>query len=607
METLKNTRRDKDSILNQFELFEALEAYLGHPDDETSIASYKKVMELDESERYPEELVQELLSFGLASYYVPKSLGGKLVSYEQLLSAARVLGRRGLSTAVTLSTSVWSTIVWVGGSDEQKRRCAALTQSIHGGQCLAYSEEKHGADLIANDLLATEVENGYILNGNKWPINRAARSDIVMLLAKTADRRGARNLSIFMVEKSELDVATYSYLPKVKSLGLRGCDICGIDFHGAKIDKSALIGNKGEGLDIAIKALQITRTLCTGLSIGAVENGLRVVTDFALERNLYKGKLIDIPNARRVLSKVFANLLVSDALSTSLVRSIHFFPEQLSVLSAVGKYHVPNGADADMKKLASVQGARFFLREKHKEGIFQKSLRDGMVVGLFDGSSEVNLYSLSVQLHMLAKRQKKLLTSPPSCSDSRYQSMFDLSVTVPPMEYSRLDLSNHAKDTLMESFPLIQDKLQVDVIADSVDKELLSVLHSQYLRLRSLYTELIDKLCRTGENRISMQSPELFQLAREYCIYHAAVSTLQIWLHNRNPAGAPAFFDRPAWVVAGLSCLLEQLHDTSIAVPENCYEAIARELIKRTRKNTSYSLIPLTLPTHKLQLLGEIA
>ena len=71
--------------VSAYKLMSELENYLGCADDDDSRVSYKKVMELDEAERYPEELVKYIISFGINKYYVPRQFGGDLDNYEQLI------------------------------------------------------------------------------------------------------------------------------------------------------------------------------------------------------------------------------------------------------------------------------------------------------------------------------------------------------------------------------------------------------------------------------------------------------------------------------------------------------------------------------------------
>jgi len=575
--------------LMQHKIATEVEHKLGNPNDVNSVMSTRRVMELDENESFQEEFFQFLLSLKLHHHYVPKELGGKFSSYEQLYALGKVLARRDLSTAVTMSTMVWSTLVWIGGNNTMKEHCASITMSNNGAQCLAYSEEDHGSDLLSNQFFATETDDGFILQGEKWPINRAARSEVVMLLAKTSNDNGGRNLSLFMIEKSKIDCSTFTYLPKVKTHGLRGCDICGIRFSGTKIPRSALIGNIGGGLELAIKAFQVTRTLCAALSIGALENNLRVVMDFAKNRRLYKGNVFDIPNARHYLTGAFTDLLITDAMGSSMARALHIVPKEFSVLSAVTKCFSPFKLDKAQKDLATVLGARFFFREKHKEGIFQKSLRDSQVVGLFDGSSEVNLYSLTTQLPMLARRQRKVYNQNIKTDPIKIHNIFNAMSELPRFDGNNLDLSSHGKDVIMESWPATLSKLQQLIEEHENAKTVLDLAKEIFVKHQKNITRILEN----GDKKLQLQSPRMFSLAREYCIVHSAVCTINYWLFNI--CQSDEFITRGDWLIVGLQRLLLELH-IDIEINDHHFEAVANELLKRSENATSYGLVPISLP-----------
>ena len=73
---------------------------------------------------------------------------------------------------------LWAMLGWMGADAGQQRQLAGAI--FQGGEfpCLAYSEEAHGADLIGNETTARwDVLGGYRVSGEKWPINRATRSE----------------------------------------------------------------------------------------------------------------------------------------------------------------------------------------------------------------------------------------------------------------------------------------------------------------------------------------------------------------------------------------------------------------------------------------------
>lgn len=577
------------------ELAAELHGILGDADNETALMSYKAVVELDETEAFQHHFVDTLLKANIHHYYVPKEYGGRFENYEQLYTLGKLLSARDLSTTISMSTMIWTTIVWLQGTPSQQRSCAELTLSGNGAPCLAYTEEEHGSDLIANSLSAKLVGNSYRLNGEKWPINRATQSEVVILLAKTGDKPGPRSMSLFYFPKN-IEKGNLTHLNRVKTLGLRGCDISGLRFSNTDIPLASRIGGEGEGIEGAIKAFQVTRTLCAALSIGVLEGNLKIVTEFALERKLYDARVFDIPNAKYHLASAFTDLLLVDALGTSASRALHYLPQEFSVLSAVTKFAAPYWLDQSHTNLATVLGARFFLREKHKHGMFQKNLRDSKVVALFDGSSEVNLYSLTTQLPALAKKQLgfyagNLTIQLPELGHVYCDEVYNSSDTddngggqLPKFDGTKLDLSSHGLDSIMLSFPntlkLISNLPDSMVVRDQLYgmAELMFYKHTANMTL----------LANKGEARIKPRSPQLFKLAKQYCLVHLGVAAMNFWLHNQDHKSP--FIRRGHWLVFALQRLLSDLNVEADSFSEQNLEEIALELQQRTQSKQSYQL-----------------
>src|SRR5690606_14767980 len=119
--------------------------------------------------------------------------------------------------------------VWFSGSDEQKQIVALLLQDGHK-LGFALSEREHGHDILSNDTQAIPDEDGYFVTGEKWTIGHATKSTALALYARTSPEGGTRGYSMYFLDKRTLPPQSYSYIPKIKTLGLRAHDLSGIKF-----------------------------------------------------------------------------------------------------------------------------------------------------------------------------------------------------------------------------------------------------------------------------------------------------------------------------------------------------------------------------------------
>jgi alkylation response protein AidB-like acyl-CoA dehydrogenase len=531
-------------------LTEVLESQLGDPKNPGNPLSFAYSQKIDETEQFPEEAIRWLYDRQLARHYVPEELGGSFRSFAELGEVIRVLSRRDVSSAVAFSTLFWSFLAWVGGTDEQKRWLAKYILERQGTMCLAYSERQHGADLAASDTVARRTANGFEITGEKWPINRATVGGLCFVLATTDRTAGPRGLSLFMLDKGDLDPKLYSNFPKILTHGLRGSDISGIKFEHCPVSAQSLLGGEGEGLQLALRGFQITRALCAAISLGAGDTALRTTLSFALNRKLYDQLVIDLPHAAAVLSDAFLDLLICDCVTNAGLRSFHVVPEQSSLWASIVKYFVPTTIETMIQNLSVVLGARYYMREEHEFGTFQRVLRDAAVVSLFDGSTVVNLHALMLQFRHLARRGVR------GDQGSRLGQIFDMNTAVPAWNGQRLSLVSTQANDALEGIEYSLEHLKSERAENTANPAEIDRILAFGKKLMHEIRAHSDNFAESEFEHGHLQSAAMFRAAQRYCALHAAASCLHSWIWNRT--NSSAFFASGAWLVPALARIFDK-------------------------------------------------
>lgn len=579
--------------LSQYQIAETLEKDLGDPRIPESVMSWQSAIAIDETEEFPQKEIDWLYNYHLQDQYIPVEYGGKFTSFETFIAIVRVLARRDQTTGIALTTLFWSFLTWMSGTKEQKEYLANNIINNHWTMCLGYSEKEHGSDLIGGDLTGKKVEGGYILNGEKWPINRATRSNISYILAKTNPEGGAKCLSLFMVDKSKINADDYYNLPKILTHGIRASDMSGIGFKDCYIPESMMLGKEGDGLEIALKGFQITRTLCAAFSLGAADTALRTTLNFALNRKVYDKTVFDLPQPRKTLADAFLDLLISDCQTIGAARAFHIVPEQFSVYASVVKYFVPMQLEKMINDVYVVLGSRFYFREEHDFGIFQKVLRDNSIISMFDGSSVVNLHALILQFRQMTKYRERRKEKTMIEIKSRLEQIFSLEKTVPTFEPEKLTLFGRGADDVVQGLEIVLSQLDELKKDDNVDEEILEMimnLASMVLEELNQHDQIIaNSKFEYGHN----QSPELFEIAKKYCNIHACASILYIWVYNRNILGE--FFAKGEWLVLSLHRLLRTMRQLPYSISEEYTENVTQELLNLYKQDKVFSIVPFQL------------
>jgi hypothetical protein len=432
-------------------------------------------------------------------------------------------------------------------------------------------------------------EGVYRISGEKWLINNATRGRAISLFARTDPKGGPRGFSFLFVDKTNLPAGSFEVLPKVRTHGIRGVDISGIRFDRSPAPPDAVIGEPGAGLEIALKGLQVTRTMCANLSLGGADTALRIAMDFALRRRIYAGAVHEIPAARGALTDAFLDLLISDCVSTGGARALHVTPQQMSVHSAVVKYFVPVTCERAVQSLAVVLGARHYLREGHWHGMFQKVLRDIGIVSLFDGSTAVNLNIISAQLLSLCEHE------PAELPGGRLAAVFNIEAPVPRFEPDRLALFNKGENDVVQVIPQLGAWIERVRRESAAPPEALADITAQVRELQEEYAALRSVMAqnRSAVRHTRGQTPEMFETARRYCILHAASASVLLWVESRRALGD--FFANGDWLALALRRLLGGLKPKWDIFPAPRFDAVWTEMVERFQNRTLFSVVPLRL------------
>lgn len=512
----------------------ALDAALGDPAE-----SARRDAELDADEGFPAHYCARLDEFGLAAHYVPVEWGGALDDHERLLRLWRTVARRDVSAVVAHGkTYLGAASVWLAGDAAQAGTVAA---AVLAGAPVAWalSEPDHGADLLNNSLTATECADGWRLAGTKWPINNATRADLVTLLARTGAPGAPRGHSLFLVDKTTLPPGSWRALPKVATLGVRGIDISGVEFDGAALPPSALLGQPGAGVETVLCALQLTRTMCAALSLGAGEHALRIAVRFATGRIIRDRPLIDRAHPASILTRCAGLLAAAECAALVGARSIHGLTGELSVSSAVVKSFVPTVVDAAISELTEVLGVRSYLTAAHEHGAFQKLARDHEIVSIFDGSTPVNRGALVQQFPRLSRG----ITAGWVDADGLAASVA-VGRRPPLLDRTALTLLSRQGCSVVQSLPALAGT--VTGLPDDVVEHVLA-LAGAARRLAARMAEV------RPAARPSMAG---YELAGAYEVCYAAAACLHLWLGG-EPDG-PLWHDA-GWLRAALHALRARL------------------------------------------------
>ncbi|QMU78143.1 acyl-CoA dehydrogenase [Streptacidiphilus sp. PB12-B1b] len=555
----------------------ALEQLLGDPHDPDNPFGNAAVLAADERGELVPQAEQALTGFGLNAEFVPRALGGRLDRADNLARVLRPVFRRdpalGLGYGVT--SFLAAVAVWAAGSEPQQRWTADLL--LGGGRlAIAYHELAHGNDFVRNEFAALPDGADFLLDGRKEVINNSERAEALVLFSRTANEAGPRSHSVLLVDKAALPADRFEHLPRYRTTGVRGCEIGGFAFRRCPLPGDALVGRRGEAVEIALRSFQITRSVVPGMVLGGADTALRTVVGFARQRELYGRTLLGIPHVRSTIVGAFADLLVCDCLCLAATRAVHLLPGQTSVYAAAVKYLVPKLLQEAGYDLSIVLGASFYVRNGDY-GVFQKHVRDLPVTSLGHAGSAACQATIIPQLPRLARRSWTLGEAAPP-------ALFRAHEDLPPLDTDRLALAAD-QDALVASLLSGADRLEGP---EGSGSELTAV--------RAMVRTLVDELhrCRgevlelSPQDHTALASPHAYAVADRYTLVLAGSACLNVWLEQQaQPSG---FLADPRWLTSALARVVRRL---GRALPEGAGQEVdwmLEEVLRRHRSARSYDL-----------------
>ncbi|MGH6656710.1 MAG: acyl-CoA dehydrogenase family protein [Actinocrinis sp.] len=557
-----------------------IEFGFGDPYDPDNPVGNARILEADEAAEIIEAGERVLDGAKLNADFVPREYGGRLDRLDTLVRVMRQVFRRDVTLGLGYgATSFMAAVnVWTAGSEEQKRRLAELLLA-NGKVSVAYHELAHGNDFVRNEFEARPADGGFRLHGEKQVINNADRAQAFALFSRTSSAPGSRSHSVLMLESDQLDRERFKVLPRYTAVGVRGCHLSGLEFDDCPVPGSALVGNLGQGVELALRSFQITRSAVPGMAIGTADASLRTAVRFAVGRQLYRRSVMEIPHAKATLSAAFLDLLICDAVSLVGTRAVHLLPEETSVYASSVKYLVPKILSEAMYELSIVLGARFYVRDG-EFGIFQKHVRDLPVLSLGHAGSAACQATIIPQLSRLAKRA--WFAGEPAPAE-----LFQPRTALGPIPFDRLTLAS-GKDSLSASLVAAVDELPS---GSPVERALHGFALRMMDELRQMQEEALDL---SPQDRTALASPASFALADRYTVLLAAASVLGVWREARG--GDDEFLADPSWAAEALYRLARRLGQKLPDLPEGTAERVHDEVLRRFREHRSYDLYdsPLT-------------
>ena len=347
---------------------------------------------LDEEEKFPLELVQEMGRLGLMGMIVPQEYGGSGLDMVAFATAIIELARADASVAITMAAhnSLGTLPLLLFGNDDQKR---SYLPKLASGEILGafgLTEPEAGSDAGATKTRAIKSNNDYVVNGGKIFITNAGKAGLLSFTAQVIDSGNNIGIAAFIIP---IDTPGLEIGKKEKKMGWKASDTRQIYFKDMKIPSSAMLGHPENGFKTFLKTLTSGRisigALSVGTALGAYEKALR----YSAERSAFNKPIHEFQS----IGFKLADMATSIQASKLLVYHAAWLKDQgkgINKEAAMAKLFASETAMDVTSEAIQIHGGYGYVKDYEVERYF----RDAKILEIGEGTSEIQRLIISREI-----------------------------------------------------------------------------------------------------------------------------------------------------------------------------------------------------------------
>lgn len=339
---------------------------------------------VDAAERsgtFPRDVFTTLGRAGLLSLPYPEEFGGGGQGYEVYLQVLEEIAAAWASVGVGTSVHSLSCFaLFTAGTPEQKNRWLPdlLSGERLGAYCL--SESHAGSDPAAMRTRAERTGDEYVINGAKAWTTHGGHADFYTVMARTSDD-GGRGISCFLVPADAAGLT--ADVPEDK-MGLMGSTTTSMTFEDVRVPVERRIGDEGQGLNLALAALDSGRLGIAAVATGLAQGALDVAVRYAKERESFGKPIIEHQGLAFVLADMDARIESARATYLAAAR-LRDAGRQFGRQSSIAKLVCTDNAMQVTTDAVQVLGGAGYTTDFPVE----RYMREAKVMQIFEGTNQI--------------------------------------------------------------------------------------------------------------------------------------------------------------------------------------------------------------------------
>jgi alkylation response protein AidB-like acyl-CoA dehydrogenase len=340
--------------------------------------------EVDVTSSFPQESYDALVASDFHAPHIGEEYGGvgadALATCIVIEEIARVCASSSLIPAVN---KLGTMPLILAASDELKARY--LPPVARGEAMFSYglSEREAGSDTASMKCRAKADGDDWVLTGQKAWITNAGVSQFYTVLAVTdPDGKRGSNVSAFVVEKSD---AGFSFGEPERKMGIKGSPTRELIFENCRIPGDRMVGAPGEGLKIALAALDHTRVTIGAQAVGIAQGALDFALGYVKERSQFGRSIAEFQGVQFMLADMAMKLEAARQMVYVAAAKSQRGDADLSFFGAAAKCFASDVAMEVTTDAVQLLGGAGYVKDFPVE----RMMRDAKITQIYEGTNQI--------------------------------------------------------------------------------------------------------------------------------------------------------------------------------------------------------------------------
>ncbi|HEX3004946.1 MAG TPA: acyl-CoA dehydrogenase family protein, partial [Angustibacter sp.] len=349
--------------------------------------------EVDEKSAFPQEAYDALRAADFHAPHIPEQYGGAGADALATCLVIEEVARGCASSSLIPAVNKLGTMpLLLAASDEIKQRYLPPVATGEAMFSYGLSEREAGSDTASMRCKAVEDGDSFVLSGQKSWITNAGVSEYYTVMAVTdpGAPRG-RGVTAFVVEKTD---EGFTFGEPERKLGIKGSPTRELHFDNCRIPADRMVGERGEGLKIALRTLDHTRVTIGAQAVGIAQGALEAALAYVNERKQFGKAIAEFQGIQFMLADMAMKLEAARQMVYVAAAKSERSDADLSFFGAAAKCYASDVAMEVTTDAVQLLGGAGYV----KDFPLERMMRDAKITQIYEGTNQIQRLVMARQL-----------------------------------------------------------------------------------------------------------------------------------------------------------------------------------------------------------------